>query len=211
MSKTHGFSAGLAEGEGSWFMHRGVTPYFKLGSTDEDIVQRFAREMGLTCHLDKRPAQQAQGYKPFYTCNAQKLDDVQRVTTLLSPWLGHRRRAKIVELGLTVEPIQERRLAWLAGYLEGEACFTARNGGISPRIVVEATDNDVIRVAHYLSLSASSIQERPPRRLGYKPVWRFVVCGQPAATLMENILPIMGERRNEKINQILGDWYATST
>lgn len=106
-------------------------------------------------------------------------------------------------------------LCWLAGWLEGEACFYyvmhKRN---SPRIVLQAfsTDLDVLQKVARL-IGAKGIATIPPRKQtatqwksngGY----RAEIQADAAAALMRVLLPLMGERRSAKIRETLEKWEA---
>lgn len=102
--------------------------------------------------------------------------------------------------------ISDNDLSWLAGLLEGEGSFMmSRNhvGGkvyLYPKIVVSMTDEDVI--ARVSSLFGTSVYVIPKvdDRLQQ---WRAQSSGAKAAELMNRLLPHMGERRSNKIKEIL--------
>lgn len=100
-------------------------------------------------------------------------------------------------------------LHWLAGILEGEGSFMMSRNTVRgkvylyPKITVNMTDRDIIeRVA---TLFGTGVYDLPletnfPNR---KYQFRAQVTGTPAAQFMELLLPIMGNRRSEKITEIL--------
>lgn len=99
-------------------------------------------------------------------------------------------------------------LGWLAGYLEGEGCFTL--GGKTPKrprhvgsavIVVSATDLDVVTKA--AELMGGKFKQRAKPTVVGKPVWVAAVYARKAENLMRLLLPNMGLRRQAKINEIL--------
>lgn len=110
--------------------------------------------------------------------------------------------------------IYDNDLNWLAGLLEGEGSFMMGRNWVSgklylyPRIVVSMTDVDVIERA--ARIFDTSVYVVPPSkdagRQHYKQQWRAQVNGSRAARLMEQLLPIMGERRASKIEEILADY-----
>ena len=99
--------------------------------------------------------------------------------------------------------INERDLYWLAGLLEGEGCF-AQSGYSSIIVSLHMTDRDVV-------LRASLLMGEPPPKVGRrrrsasgrKDSWVTRVCGDRAISLMELLLPLMGERRKTKIRNLL--------
>ena len=94
---------------------------------------------------------------------------------------------------------------WVAGILEGEGSFGFYRG--SPCIQVQMTDKDVIeRVASILGLNMRSPWVRKD---GHKPVWSCVASGKKAAQWMMTLLPILGERRREKVEDSIRKWRAS--
>lgn len=100
-------------------------------------------------------------------------------------------------------------LAWLAGLIEGEGAFTTNNGGHNPRIVMSMTDEDVVRRAHVVSgvgRVGGPYQQKNNRSTTtvWKPTWRWDVSKtEDALDLMELLYPLMGERRQQKIDELL--------
>lgn len=108
-------------------------------------------------------------------------------------------------------------LAWLAGLLEGEGSFMMSRNIVSgttylyPKIVINMTDYDVVkRTADLFRNNVYKIPKSDNPKYGYKKprkqAWRAQVSGAKAAMLMEAILPLMGERRAERIQSILSDY-----
>ena len=103
-------------------------------------------------------------------------------------------------------------VAWLAGLLEGEACFGRTHGGTSPilypSIQVGMTDRDVIhRVARLWS--NQTIHLNCYRKGSYKPMYRAQQSGIPALVTMLDVFPWMGERRRKRIEALLSTWEHT--
>lgn len=93
-------------------------------------------------------------------------------------------------------------IAWLAGILEGEGCFAINR---TPKITLSMTDADIIqRVA---SMCHKKVYTVPPRKDGWKTVYRVEVFGEQAIELMRKILPHMGQRRSKKINEVIQNAY----
>jgi hypothetical protein len=107
-------------------------------------------------------------------------------------------------------------LAWVAGLLEGEGCFSHKSGASSPRgITVQChmTDLDVlkrlhrkVKVGHVRGPYANGFTRRPKkgvRAVKCKPRWMFQVSGPAAYQLMKQLLPLMGVRRTARIRELL--------
>lgn len=95
----------------------------------------------------------------------------------------------------------EIELAWLAGLLEGEGCFSYRNDRNVPVVEIKMTDLDVInRVAE---LIGRTVWRVPAKQSGYQDQWRTKIQGDPARDLMRDLLPHMGERRSARITELL--------
>ena len=103
-----------------------------------------------------------------------------------------------------------RDIAWLAGLLEGEGCFSTRKKNNYIRIHVNLTDYDVIaRAAEILRTKVQGpYQPKVPRKDGSpcKPVWRVCVYGPRAASWMMTLYSLLGERRREQIELALASW-----
>ncbi len=95
--------------------------------------------------------------------------------------------------------MKEQDLYWLAGLLEGEAYFTY-NG--TARIDLQMTDKDIVERAAIL-LHGVNIVERISNNPKHKNVYRCVLNGEKAVDIMKQILPIMGKRRQARIQQII--------
>lgn len=103
--------------------------------------------------------------------------------------------------------IDSHDLAWLAGWLEGEGCFTLRKprGGHGWGIAVSAvsTDEDVIRRVAAIT-GIGSVRFRKPQQLHHQDSWIWQVSRRPhVLSLLRELLPLMGERRSEKIREML--------
>lgn len=89
------WAAGLFEGEGSCFVGSGQRqPIVSLVMTDEDVVRRFARILGVgNVHSYATPPR-----KRYWRWSVQSKDDVLVVLGLLFPFLGERRAARAAEV-----------------------------------------------------------------------------------------------------------------
>jgi len=93
--------------------------------------------------------------------------------------------------------MKDNELAWLAGLLEGEGCFHFTR---TAYVVVSMTDQDIIeRAASFMNAKWRAVKRCQP---GCKRVYVTSICGNRALTLMRELLPYMGIRRTEKINEI---------
>lgn len=92
--------------------------------------------------------------------------------------------------------------AWVAGFLEGEGSFLLLDGR-GPRVSAQSTDLDVLeRVKETTGLGRVYVVTH---RAGRKPCWQWMVCRRNDATrLMEELRPLMGERRVGQIDRVLG-------
>jgi hypothetical protein len=94
--------------------------------------------------------------------------------------------------------MNEQTCGWLAGLLEGEGCFAFNR---TPKISLSMTDQDIIqRVA---DMWGKPVYDVPPRKEGWKPVYRVEVFGQQARDIMLMLQPLMGARRSAKIDEVL--------
>ena len=105
-------------------------------------------------------------------------------------------------------------LRWLAGWLEGEGCFSLHKqihaGKLYqyPRIVAGSTDKDVLqRVAQLLGVKVLGpylgLTKRPPRK---KPFYECSVTGTGATEWMMTLYTLMGQRRKARIREVLAVW-----
>ena len=101
-------------------------------------------------------------------------------------------------------------LAWLAGLLEGEGCFSwskqhseRHKKKIVPLIVVGMTDRDVIE--HVAKIWDRNVILCSPHknRYGEKQMYQTRLYGKAAALLMAQLRPYMFGRRRAKIDEVL--------
>jgi hypothetical protein len=71
------------------------------------------------------------------------------------------------------QQINEEQAAWLAGFLEGEGCFSFQNNGKNPTISASSTDRDVIEKVASMA-DAGSVTVRTHRNPDWKKCaeWR---------------------------------------
>lgn len=105
-------------------------------------------------------------------------------------------------------------VAWLAGLLEGEGCFTLIHNGYRqtglayPRIQLNMTDRDVVRrAADLLGVKKISVTQPVPGLGNFrKEQYRIGLVGSRALDWMLKIFPHMGVRRRRDIEAILSSW-----
>jgi hypothetical protein len=89
-------------------------------------------------------------------------------------------------------------LHWLAGILEGEGSFLAGppSAPNKPRIALQMCDEDVVaRVA-----ALFGIKYQTSNRGVYKTIYVLTFKGFRAVTLMQQLRPLMGRRRQQQID-----------
>lgn len=106
-------------------------------------------------------------------------------------------------------------LHWLAGILEGEGCFhlqSKKSSGVYIQISMNMTDEDVVRKAQKIAGVGKvygPYQRKAPSGAAAKQVWLWQVMKQAdAAALMMTLYPLMGQRRQNKITELLAVWRA---
>ena len=99
-------------------------------------------------------------------------------------------------------------IAWLAGLLEGEGCFKIQSSGGykgSISIALQMTDKDVVeRVANLFQTPLWG--PHGPYGVSKKSTYQTAIFGSKAAAWMMTLLPFLGERRKEKVIELLDIW-----
>lgn len=216
---------GIFEGEGTFTkatpsMPR--KPRMSVGMTDQDVMERVVAMTGTRMSVyywaDDR-------YRPVYRTEIVGGSAVA-LMQLMRPQMSVRRQRQIDEALLTFQPkrrvrhktytiepddLDERDRYWLAALLEGEGsfgCSYANTPRPSPLIEVTTVDADVIQRVHGLWHHrydvAVNIHVRPPRREGYQAQYHLAAHGAAARAIMADIAPIMGQRRRQRIAEVLG-------
>ena len=95
-------------------------------------------------------------------------------------------------------------LAWLAGLLEGEGCFSMANAGAHryPAVRVEMASRDVVERAARL-LEAVSVTVAPPTDPRWKLMYVAKIAGARVVPLLLRLRPLMGIRRRAAIDAAL--------
>jgi hypothetical protein len=106
--------------------------------------------------------------------------------------------------------ISEPEVAWVAGILEGEGCWT-RTANRSPwRIAVRMTDEDVIRRLPALT-GVGAVTEEVSKR-GHKTAWTWSVAVRlHREWLTLQVWPWLGTRRRARIRELWPEVEARST
>lgn len=113
--------------------------------------------------------------------------------------------------------MQSTDIAWLAGLLEGEACFTCFKSTVVRKnyrnkrnytttcyrfeISLRMNDADVVyKAADLLKVKRSEPLPSAPK------LHRAIIAGRRAIGWMMTIYPFMGERRRARIKEIIAVW-----
>src|SRR5206468_7112381 len=108
-----------------------------------------------------------------------------------------------------------KEIYWLAGYLEGEGCFTVNPSwhsktGKPPSksfiLVVNSTDKDVIKKAAAILRHDASIHEVNKDKYGWKTQYKVSIVGPLAIGWMMTLYSLMGDRRKARIREIIAEW-----
>lgn len=100
--------------------------------------------------------------------------------------------------------IDIKQLYWAAGLIEGEGCFVndCAKGSNYFRIVVVMTDKDIIDRLKSI-FNFGKIREKKKQQEYHKTQFIWEVSKQiEVIGLMMTLLPLMGERRKDKIKKI---------
>ena len=97
-------------------------------------------------------------------------------------------------------------IIWAAGLLEGEGCFTVHSK-THPYLLLDMTDKDVVEKLYSIfpfgNFRGPYIHHKRPE---HKPRWRFDAFGPSCYAIMVMVYPFMGNRRQEKIKQLIRIW-----
>ena len=109
---------------------------------------------------------------------------------------------------------EEAEIAWIAGLLEGEGCFSictrkaAKHDHKTLAILCEMTDEDVINKLHRLAGCGTVNKRQNDKgrvdRRERKPTWIWSVQNHAGILkICEAIYPLMGQRRKQKIDEMV--------
>lgn len=97
-------------------------------------------------------------------------------------------------------------IAWAAGIIEGEGCFT-RNSVGSPLVQVQMNDRDVIeRLCNLFGTKMGGPYGPYGNEKATKPRYRFYTAGPRAIGIMFTLFTFMGQRRRDRIKEIVASW-----
>lgn len=97
--------------------------------------------------------------------------------------------------------ITEAEVAWVAGIVEGEGCFSTN--GREWWLAVKMTDEDIIERLHAVT-GVGTVGSDARQASHHKIPYRWIVAGQREREWLASlILPWMGERRSERIRQLM--------
>jgi hypothetical protein len=92
------WAGGLFEGEGCISCTKGNLIALTVGSTDEDVLRRFAEIIGIGSVRGPCAPKSNLGKKPYWVWQANGFAKGQAVIAALWPFLGERRKARASEL-----------------------------------------------------------------------------------------------------------------
>lgn len=100
--------------------------------------------------------------------------------------------------------IEEFRLGWIVGIIEGEGWIGCKDG--RPTISVSSVDKDVIdRLMEWAEVGL--VRERSELTVKGKRVWIWSITKRDVAgEFLEKILPYLSERRSEKALHAIDEW-----
>jgi len=106
--------------------------------------------------------------------------------------------------------ISRENIIWLAGYLEGEGCFTistslSRSGSKAYRILVNSEDKDVIEKASCILHGYPRLTSSKPRNHN-KTFYGTNINGNNAIGWMMTLYTLMSIRRKKRIREVVEDW-----
>jgi len=99
-------------------------------------------------------------------------------------------------------------LAWVAGYLEGEGCFSV-DKRLSRYVRVQVTSADLDVLERFMSIvKIGYIHEK---RTGGRRYWCWACTRRrDAVALMEAVYPFLGQRRQKRIRELISPSGASS-
>lgn len=93
-------------------------------------------------------------------------------------------------------------VAWLAGIIEGEGCFT--HSGTTITVQLKMTDEDVVRRCQQIAgVGVFSVKGRSASTLPhYKQVFQWTSAGAEAMQVITLVRPFLGERRAARADEL---------
>lgn len=110
--------------------------------------------------------------------------------------------------------MKDIELGWVAGIIEGEGSFSLdnRQGYNYPIIQVSMSDEDTInRLLEVTNIGTVCFSHPASQAIrGDKPLWKWKVSKQQdTIALMNLIFPLMSQRRQHRITEVLNAWENT--
>lgn len=105
--------------------------------------------------------------------------------------------------------LQTKDIYWLAGLIEGDGCFTnSSTVNFSPTVAVKMSDADVVNRANDILRFTRHVPVRcfPDSRPDRQPTYIAKVTGTRAIGWMMTLYPLMGERRQARIRELITTW-----
>lgn len=94
-------------------------------------------------------------------------------------------------------------IAWAAGLIEGEGCFTLHSKK-HPYLLIDMCDLDIIQKLYNIfpfgNVRGPYTNKKKPE---HKPRWRFDAYGPKCRHIMMHVYPYLGSRRKAKIDELL--------
>ncbi len=206
--------AGLLEGEGSFLKPRPSTPTIPritIEMCDRDVIERVAYVFGVN-YIYHREAKGKRRKDLYSVASAAK--NAVKVMQAIYPIMGERRRQQINEAtngkAINEYPIDsDLGIYWLAGLLEAEGSFmkgipSAPN---KPSMKIQTTDYDIAqRVGDIFQAKVMGPYTRKEWAVEYKPFYIVTKRSRPAIQFMQQIRPMMGERRQGQIDAAIASY-----
>lgn len=204
--------AGLLEGEGSFLRPTPSSPrcpVVRVEMCDRDVVEHVAR---LWNRAVVPVAPRQPGFRRSYVTTI-KGGPAIRVMTQLAPLMGDIRRTQIERAvgdraWIATRPARwTPTAAWLAGLLEGEGTFTAKNTPSAwVTISVEMGDLQTIERAASLLGATGIFKDESGVDRGWNRTYSAKISGNRARPWMIRLRPLMGRRRRKAIDRALASW-----
>lgn len=202
--------AGLLEGEGSFMKPRPSTPTIPkitIEMCDRDVIERVAALFGVNYIYHRKPKDERRKDK-YSVASAAK--NAVKIMQAVYPIMGERRKQQITSATIGKDVVfrenqidPEFEIYWLAGLLEGEGSFlrgqpTSPN---KPSLKIQMNDKDVLeRVAKMLQVKVHGPIPRRNNNFGDSSYYVVMKIGWPAVEWMQQIRPMMGQRRQGQID-----------
>ena len=211
------WAAGFFDGEG-WANRSGRSVQSRINQSDNDgvpeVLIRFQRVVG--CGRLHGPVRE-EGRRDLYYWDASSRIDVERVATLIWPWLGEVKRAEFLEaLGCAppdarAEIQHSELLAWAGGLYDGEGSASVsphrtHPGHFSPEVAVTQSGRARPQVLERLQevLGRGRIYGPYEQEGATLPVYRWKAAALDDVTFTLYLLaPWVGRVKREQARSVL--------